>query len=185
MIVGLLFLIQSVLADAGFCPTPLQGKSGGNLSVVTKDFGPFDAKKCILDQVGEPSNCKCEGIDKVFAESSLIDANDMYKQAIEEATEDAYIKSYQSAIKSIFQGTIAADVYLKDKKLKEEDLIRFNGCRPNALFEILHHWKKVRSPVTIPFVMECKCQYFQTFSLAVHLKTPLIEISFRQSTSRE
>ncbi|PIQ59556.1 MAG: hypothetical protein COW00_09890, partial [Bdellovibrio sp. CG12_big_fil_rev_8_21_14_0_65_39_13] len=121
MIVGLLFLIQSVLADAGFCPTPLQGKSGGNLSVVTKDFGPFDAKKCILDQVGEPSNCKCEGIDKVFAESSLIDANDMYKQAIEEATEDAYIKSYQSAIKSIFQGTIAADVYLKDKKLKEED----------------------------------------------------------------
>ena len=137
MIVGLLFLIQSVLADAGFCPTPLQGKSGGNLSVVTKDFGPFDAKKCILDQVGEPSNCKCKGIDKVFAESSLIDANDMYRQAIEEATEDAYIKSYQSAIKSIFQGTIAADVYLKDKKLKEEDLIRFNGCRPNALFEVV------------------------------------------------
>lgn len=137
MIVGLLILIQTVLAEAVFCPLPLQGKSGGNLSVMTESFGPFDSKKCILEQVGNPSNCHCEGQEKVFAEKSQIDANDLYKQAIDEATEDAYIKSYQSTIKQIFQGTIAADVYLKDKKLKEEDLIRFNGCRPNAMFEVI------------------------------------------------
>ena len=137
MIVGFIFLIQVVFADDLVCPAHIQGKSGGNLSIITKDFGPFDSKKCLLEQVGEPQNCKCEGQEKVFAESSLIDADNLYKQVIEEVIEDAYIKSYQSAIKRIFQGALAADVYLKDKKLKEEDLIRLNSCRPNAVFETI------------------------------------------------
>lgn len=131
MLYLILAYIQISFADSNVCPTP-------ELAPVPRQIAEFktlNSAQCILEQIDDPENCNCENQTSPMSLKAQEEALAVYNEIIEEIIEDEFIDSYRGRVYQMVEQSIALDVYLKQSELKEEDLIRVNACRPNAIFE--------------------------------------------------